>query len=61
MAKKKTATYILGMGLTGLPKGKRKHVSRRKYLGKDNWGIDRIDYIRPKYDYSNHVRKYYGE
>lgn len=61
MAKKKTATqYYTKKGLTGLPKN-RKRVSRREYLGKDNWGLDRIDYMRPKYDYSNHVRKYYGE
>ena len=61
MAKKKTTTqYDTKKGLTGKKPGA-KRVSRRKYLGKDNWGIDRIDWIRPKYDYSNHVGRYYGD
>lgn len=58
MAKKKTVTqYYTHKGLTGKKKGA-KRVSRRKYYGTDNWGVDRVDWMRHGYDYSNHVSRY---
>lgn len=57
MAKKTVTQVYTKKGLTGLPK-KRKWVPRRKYLGTDNWGIDRVEYMRPR---QGKVKKHYGK
>lgn len=56
--KKKTHTqyYIPGMsGITGRKPGA-KHQTRREYYGKDNWGIDRVDWTSHSSKWKNHRR-----